>query len=146
MNSMIVPEKKRCIYCGKEKPANNFYAAKECLLGRRPECKKCSNAYHNEWARSRYQPKTGRRYDKSPERQLANRLARERRGVLRRKLDEEIRSGVKVCRECGESKGLDCYKQVKCDPLRYDATCKKCRAAQARRIKKGVRQSHALVS
>jgi len=53
---------KRCTKCGKCKPAGEFYAAKGGLLGRRPDCKSCSNSYHNRWARRRYVPKTGRRY------------------------------------------------------------------------------------
>jgi hypothetical protein len=53
---------KRCTKCGKCKPAGEFYAAKGGLLGRRPDCKQCSNGYHNRWARARYVPKTGRRY------------------------------------------------------------------------------------
>ena len=53
---------KRCTKCGKCKPAGEFYAAKGGVLGRRPECKACSNAYRSRWARSRYVPKTGRRY------------------------------------------------------------------------------------
>ena len=53
---------KRCTKCGKCKPVVEFYAAKGGLHGRRPDCKSCSNSYHNRWARSRYVPKTGRRY------------------------------------------------------------------------------------
>jgi hypothetical protein len=53
---------KRCTKCGKVKPVGEFYAAKGGLLGHRPDCKSCSNSYHNRWARSRYVPKTGRRY------------------------------------------------------------------------------------
>ena len=53
---------KKCTKCGKCKLAVEFYAAKGGLLGRRPECKACSNAYRNRWARARYVPKTGRRY------------------------------------------------------------------------------------
>lgn len=53
---------KRCSKCGQVKAAQDFYAAKGGVLGRRPECKSCSNAYHNAWARRRYKPKTGRRY------------------------------------------------------------------------------------
>ena len=53
---------KRCTKCGKCKPAGEFYAARGGALGRRPECKACSNAYRSRWARSRYVPKTGRRY------------------------------------------------------------------------------------
>ncbi len=53
---------KQCTKCGKSKPAAESYAAKGGLHGRRPECKPCSNAYHNRWARQRYMPKTGRRY------------------------------------------------------------------------------------
>ena len=53
---------KRCAKCGQVKPAGEFYAAKRCAQGRRPECKACSNSYHNGWARRRYVPKTGRRY------------------------------------------------------------------------------------
>ena len=53
---------KRCTKCGKCKPAGEFYAAKGGALGRRPECKACSNEYRSRWARRRYVPKTGRRY------------------------------------------------------------------------------------
>ncbi len=53
---------KRCTKCGKCKSVEEFYAAKGGLHGRRPDCKVCSNSYHNGWARSRYVPKTGRRY------------------------------------------------------------------------------------
>jgi hypothetical protein len=53
---------KRCTKCGKCKPAGEFYAAKGSALGRRPECKACSNAYRNRRARRRYVRKTGRRY------------------------------------------------------------------------------------
>jgi len=53
---------KRCTKCGKCKPVEGFYAARGCAAGRRPECKSCSNSYHNRWARRRYVPKIGRRY------------------------------------------------------------------------------------
>ena len=53
---------KTCSKCSQVKPAGEFYAAQRCLLGRRPECKRCTNDYHNRWARDRYVPKTGRRY------------------------------------------------------------------------------------
>ena len=53
---------KACSKCGQVKSVEEFYAAKRGLLGRRPDCKACSNSYHNAWARRRYVPKTGRRY------------------------------------------------------------------------------------
>ena len=59
---MTSPETKRCTKCGQVKPAAEFYAAKGGALGCRPECKKCSNEYHNRWARRHYVPKTGSRY------------------------------------------------------------------------------------
>jgi hypothetical protein len=59
------PMKKRCKQCGEEKLAEDFYRAKDGVMGRRPECKRCSNAYHNEWARMRYQPLTRGRYQKA---------------------------------------------------------------------------------
>ncbi|MET0625742.1 MAG: hypothetical protein ABW250_22595 [Pyrinomonadaceae bacterium] len=59
---MVEQAEKKCRKCGKVKPAGEFYAAKGGLLGRRPDCKSCSNSYHNRWARRRYVPKTGRRY------------------------------------------------------------------------------------
>ena len=59
---MAEQAEKRCTKCGQCKPAGEFYAAKGGVLGRRPDCKSCSNAYHNRWARRRYEPKTGRRY------------------------------------------------------------------------------------
>lgn len=59
---MTEAAEKRCTKCGKCKPVADFYAAKGGLLGRRPDCKSCSNSYHNAWARRRYAPKTGRRY------------------------------------------------------------------------------------
>jgi len=59
---MVEAATKRCTKCGKSKPAGEFYAARGGRLGRRPECKSCSNAYRNGWARRRYVPKTGRRY------------------------------------------------------------------------------------
>ena len=61
---------KRCTKCGKCKPAGEFYAAKGGALGRRPECKACSNAYRNGWARARYVPK-GRRYHTRRDREEA---------------------------------------------------------------------------
>lgn len=127
-----VPAEKRCTKCGKSKPAEEFYAAKGGVLGRRPECKSCSNSYHSRWARQRYVPQTGRRFDTSPENRARNLGRRSRRGELRRRLDEEVRSGVKACRSCGEAKGLDGFKRVRGEPPRYDATCRRCRAAQAR--------------
>jgi hypothetical protein len=134
----IVPAQKRCTKCGEVKPAQEFYAAKGGLLGRRPDCKACANSYRSRWARKRYVPKTGRRYDTSPENRARNlERRRRRRGGLRRRLDEEVRSGVKVCRSCREAKGLDAYKQVKEDPARYDATCRRCRAAQAKGARGG---------
>lgn len=62
---------KRCTKCGKCKPAGEFYAARGGLLGRRPECKSCSNSYRNAWARRRYTPKTGRRYRTKRDREAA---------------------------------------------------------------------------
>jgi hypothetical protein len=62
---------KRCTKCGKCKPVEEFYAAKGGLLGRRPDCKACSNSYHNRWARQRYVPKTGRRYRTRRDREAA---------------------------------------------------------------------------
>jgi transcription elongation factor Elf1 len=38
---------------------------------------------------------------------------------------------VKTCRACNQLKALDCFKQVKAEPPRYDATCKVCRSTQA---------------
>lgn len=63
-------------------------------------------------------------------------VKRRRRGELKRKLDQEVRSGAKVCRACGKSEGLGGYKQVRSDPPRFDATCKGCRAAQAREARR----------
>lgn len=128
-------QSKPCSKCGETKPLGDFYAAKDCAQWRRPECKKCANAHAAKWRRALYVPKTGRRYDTSPERRAANRAQRERRGGLRRRLDAEARAGVKVCRACNQSKPLDCFKQVKTEPPRFDATCKECRAAKARRRK-----------
>lgn len=53
---------KRCSKCGAVKPLGEFYAHGRGLHGRRPDCKRCHNGYHNGWARRRYVPKTGRRY------------------------------------------------------------------------------------
>lgn len=128
---------KRCSKCGEVKPAGEFYAAARCLLGRRPECKRCNNAYHNGWARHRYVPKTGRRFDTSPENKARRLRERQSRGGLRRRLDEEVRAGVKKCRACGEPKGLDSYRQVKKGPARYDATCRSCRAEQSKGRRRG---------
>jgi hypothetical protein len=47
------------------------------LLGRRPDCKRCANDYHNRWARRRYAPKTGRRYVSKTDREEAAREAAE---------------------------------------------------------------------
>jgi len=62
---------KRCTKCGKVKSVQEFYAAKGGMLGRRPDCKQCSNSYHNRWARRRYVPKTGRRYQTKRDREEA---------------------------------------------------------------------------
>jgi hypothetical protein len=71
MISMVETATKRCTKCGKSKPAGEFYAAKGGALGRRPECKACSNEYRNRWARRRYVPKTGRRYRTKRDREEA---------------------------------------------------------------------------
>ncbi|HEX8560332.1 MAG TPA: hypothetical protein VF668_19705 [Pyrinomonadaceae bacterium] len=55
-------ETKTCSKCGRRLPLTAFYALRRGLLGRRPDCKACHNAYRNGWARRRYVPKTGRRY------------------------------------------------------------------------------------
>lgn len=51
-------EAKRCRRCGVRKALWAFYRERTCRGGRRPECKRC----HAGWRRSRYAPKTGRRY------------------------------------------------------------------------------------
>jgi endogenous inhibitor of DNA gyrase (YacG/DUF329 family) len=56
---------KRCGKCGQMKPLEQFYAARDCAGGRRPECKRCANAYHNSWARGRYVPARRGRYRKA---------------------------------------------------------------------------------
>ena len=95
-NMTVIPAEKRCTKCGKVKPVNDFYAAKGGLAGRRPECKRCGNAYHQVWARERYVPRSGRRYDIGPENRARNLEKRLRRGELRRRLDEEARGGEGV--------------------------------------------------
>ncbi len=57
--------KKWCRECGKQKPLKDFYAARDCARGRRPECKACANAYRNAWARDRYVPAKRGRYRKA---------------------------------------------------------------------------------
>jgi hypothetical protein len=51
-----------CTGCGKVKALTEFYAHKRGMYGRRPDCKRCHNAYHNDWARERYVPKVRGRY------------------------------------------------------------------------------------
>ncbi|HEX3560381.1 MAG TPA: GIY-YIG nuclease family protein [Pyrinomonadaceae bacterium] len=63
-----IPTSKRCKRCGEEKPLEAFYKFSEGKYGRRPDCKACHNKIRAEWARTKYQPKTGRRYrrDRAP--------------------------------------------------------------------------------
>ncbi|HVG30827.1 MAG TPA: hypothetical protein VM864_14050 [Pyrinomonadaceae bacterium] len=59
----VPSEIRRCRVCGVRKLIEvGFYRAKDCRGGRRHECKKCHNRWRAAWARSRYVPKTGRRY------------------------------------------------------------------------------------
>ena len=63
---------KRCRDCGVRKAAWAFYREKSCRGGRRPECKRCHNRARARWARSRYVPKTGRRYRTKADRAQAS--------------------------------------------------------------------------
>jgi hypothetical protein len=125
--------RKQCSKCWKIKPLTEFYAHKEGLMGRRSDCKQCHNRYHNQWARKRYVPKTGRRHDMSAENRARRQAEAARRGQLRRRLDEEIRTGRKCCRLCLEEKEITAFRRVQEEPPRVDATCKKCRSSQVRK-------------
>ena len=67
-NLKDIPEKERKSPKGK---FGRFMKHVSVALGRRPECKACSNAYRNRWARARYVPKTGRRYRTRRDREAA---------------------------------------------------------------------------
>lgn len=73
-----------CEQRGEPQPLSNFYLhhgkAKD---GHRPECKKCTNRLRAAWARTRYGPKTGRRWDVSPEAKARRKTLREARDVRR---------------------------------------------------------------
>lgn len=54
---------RRCRDCQVRKVLEiGFYRERTCRGGYRPECKRCSNKARARRARSRYVPKTGRRY------------------------------------------------------------------------------------
>jgi hypothetical protein len=49
-----VQEVRRCRKCGVRKVLEvAFYRDRSCKGGRRPECKRCRNAYRREWSRRR---------------------------------------------------------------------------------------------
>jgi hypothetical protein len=52
--SHTVREVRRCSRCGVRKVLEMaFYRDRTCRGGRRPECKRCRNAYRTEWSRRR---------------------------------------------------------------------------------------------
>jgi hypothetical protein len=62
-------EIRRCKGCGVRKVlALGFYRDRTGRGGYRARCKKCRNGQRARWARSRYVPKTGRRYRTKAER------------------------------------------------------------------------------
>ena len=67
--SHVSPGIRRCKRCGIRKVLDRgFYRDRTCRGGYRQVCKKCRNRERAEWARSRYVPKTGRRYRTQSER------------------------------------------------------------------------------
>jgi hypothetical protein len=73
-----------CEWAGTPQPLSNFYLhhgkAKD---GYRPECKKCTNRLRAAWARERYVPKTGRRWDVSQEGKARRKALRDARDARR---------------------------------------------------------------
>lgn len=60
---------RRCKGCGVRKVlALGFYRDRTGRGGYRAQCKRCRNRQRARWARSRYTPKTGRRYQTKAER------------------------------------------------------------------------------
>ena len=78
-----VCSKSTCSMAGKAQPLENFYRHSDCVDGYRPDCKKCHNKYRADWARERYVPVTGRRFDISPEAKLERQRLREGRDERR---------------------------------------------------------------
>jgi hypothetical protein len=71
VNPSASREIRRCKSCGVRKVLSlGFYRDRTSRGGYRARCKKCRNRQRARWARSRYTPKTGRRY-----RTKADRLA-----------------------------------------------------------------------
>jgi len=62
MTDAAAADERPCTKCGRVKPLAEFYSFKKGKHGRRPDCKSCHNAYHNDWARARYEPKVRGRY------------------------------------------------------------------------------------
>lgn len=64
------PHIRRCRRCGvRYVLAMGFHRERKGRAGYRSTCKRCRNRLHAEWARSRYVPKTGRRYRTKAERE-----------------------------------------------------------------------------
>jgi hypothetical protein len=63
VNTSASQEIRRCKSCGVRKVLSlGFYRDRTGRGGYRARCKKCRNRQRARWARSRYTPKTGRRY------------------------------------------------------------------------------------
>lgn len=70
--SANVEEIRRCRACGVRKVLKKgFYRDRTGRGGYRSQCKRCRNRQRAAWARARYVPKTGRRYQTESDYQSA---------------------------------------------------------------------------
>jgi hypothetical protein len=73
VNPSASQEIRRCRGCGVRKVlALGFHRERKGRGGYRARCKKCRNLQRARWARSRYRPKTGRRYRTKADRAQAS--------------------------------------------------------------------------
>lgn len=73
VNPSASTEIRRCTGCGVRKLlALGFHRERKGRGGYRARCKKCRNRQRARWARSRYRPKTGRRYRTKADRALSS--------------------------------------------------------------------------
>ncbi len=130
---------KRCKQCGGVKLVTEFYRSRQCLYGRRGECKKCTNKYGAAWRRAKYQRKTDRPYrrgEASPT--AAARKRRKELGPRRERWQREIDTGEKTCHKCGAAKPLSAYRTNPNNGFPR-ATCRACEIEQFRVYNKRAR-------
>lgn len=73
VNSRPAQEIRRCRSCGVRKLlALGFHRERKGRAGYRARCKRCRNRERAAWARSRYRPRTGRRYRTQADRARAS--------------------------------------------------------------------------